>query len=301
MNNNAGTETISNNETCKNCGKELHGPYCSHCGQHNKEHRLTFGTLTRDFLGDVFSLDSRLVKTIRLLVQKPGQMTSQFLTGHRVAFVPPIRLYVAISFIYFLLVMLISPYSANITVDGENISEDTRPAIIGWSVNETSDPEDEGKPEDEKSRLGTFLTEKTKKLTREEDQFQNMIGQNLPKMMFFLVPFFALFIKILYRKTDFFFSEHLIFSLHFHSFTFLWLTITLLLKSALLCVNTPVSEILGLLMKCWIPIYLFKSLRCVYSGSVWLTVFRETLLLGTYFILTLLCFFALIMLTLVFL
>jgi len=298
MKNHIGTDHNSINETCKNCGTELHGPYCSHCGQHRGEDRLTFGTIVRDFLGEVFSLDSRLGKTLRLLLREPGHITSQYLEGHRVPYIPPIRLYIIISFIYFLLVMLISPNMVHVTVAGKNKSKETRPAIFGLSVNQKGDSEKTGDVQEGQDWFEKTLKEKARKLTREEDQFQSTIGQNLPRMMFFLVPFFALFIKILYRKTDLFYFEHLIFSLHIHSFAFLWLTITLLLESALMYLNGPLAEIAALLMKCWIPIYLFKALRCVYSGGVWSTILREILLLGSYFVLTILCLALLIILSL---
>lgn len=58
-------------------------------------------------------------------------------------------------------------------------------------------------------------------------------GKKLTKVMFFMIPVFALFLKLVYRRSRKYYTEHLIFSLHFHSFYFLigifFITIRLLL------------------------------------------------------------------------
>ncbi|WP_200974250.1 DUF3667 domain-containing protein [Echinicola sp. 20G] len=46
-------------------------------------------------------------------------------------------------------------------------------------------------------------------------------ARNLPIMMFFLLPFFALLLKLLFFKSSKYYIEHLIHSLHIHSFAYL--------------------------------------------------------------------------------
>ena len=46
---------------------------------------------------------------------------------------------------------------------------------------------------------------------------------NLPLMMFLLLPIYALFLKLLYVRSGRYYVEHLIYSLHLHSFVFLTL------------------------------------------------------------------------------
>jgi len=288
-------QPIEKKEKCANCETELHGPFCFHCGQHQKEHHLSFGTLSRDFLGEAFSFDSRFIKTIRLLIKEPGEITKQFLAGHRVAFIPPVKLYIFISFVYFLLAMMISPFSPVIQVNEDGKVIDGSSII---TINPTTKPEKdpseiidgEDKDPKESGEVETFFEENMKKIVSEEgeiledevDKFKKIIGQNMPKMMFVLVPFFALLIKDLYRKSGFFYIEHLVFSLHFHSFAFLWMTLTLILKALLAYISILASKILGLMMGLWMLVYLYKAFRCVYPGGKWRTLYKETLLVFTY-------------------
>jgi hypothetical protein len=55
------------------------------------------------------------------------------------------------------------------------------------------------------------------------------IRHDVPKLMFFLLPLFALFLKWFYRK-KYLYTDHAIFSLHFHSFVFLLWFIAMLLN-----------------------------------------------------------------------
>ncbi|MFB0979497.1 MAG: DUF3667 domain-containing protein [Alteromonadaceae bacterium] len=53
-------------------------------------------------LDDIFSFDSRATRTIFPLVTRPGFLTNQYIAGKRVHFVPPLRLYLFISIVFFI-------------------------------------------------------------------------------------------------------------------------------------------------------------------------------------------------------
>ncbi|MBW8049929.1 MAG: DUF3667 domain-containing protein [Cytophagales bacterium] len=74
-----------------------------------------------------------------------------------------------------------------------------------------------------------LLANKAVKLIRQKGEgFMNDLVENISIMMFFLLPLFALLLKIIYIRRSKFYIEHLIFSLHLHSFTFLMLFLSLL-------------------------------------------------------------------------
>ncbi|WP_303309454.1 DUF3667 domain-containing protein [Hymenobacter sp. BT730] len=95
---------------CANCAypfpEEQPNEFCPRCGQQNHEINLSFGHVLEETLEGVFHFDSKVFRTLRLLLFKPGRLTQLFNDGHRVDFVPPIRLYVFISFVFFLLLSL---------------------------------------------------------------------------------------------------------------------------------------------------------------------------------------------------
>jgi len=104
------------------------------------------------------------------------------------------------------------------------------------------------------------------------NEFEEAIKHNAPKMMFVLLPLFALWLKILYRKR--FYADHAIFALHVHCFAFVVLLITLLLDNF---VNTDQFTGWGLLL---IGIYVWLALKNTYQQS-YRRSFLKTLLLLT--------------------
>lgn len=89
-------------DACLNCGQDLHGQnFCPHCGQENATRDLSLWTLTVDFLGDYFSFDSKLFGTMVPLLVKPGEVPMEFVSGMRIRHIPPFRILVFTSFIFF--------------------------------------------------------------------------------------------------------------------------------------------------------------------------------------------------------
>ena len=98
-------------ETCPNCGAEVLGSYCHQCGQeHTVRVRPLRGLLT-DALGDLFSFDNRLFRTLKLLLFRPGFLTIEYLKGRRAPYVPPFRLYLIVSIVYFSIASLLGTES----------------------------------------------------------------------------------------------------------------------------------------------------------------------------------------------
>ena len=96
---------------CANCHYDFPAgepdEFCPRCGQQNHEVNIGFGHIVEEFLEGVFHFDGKVFRTAGLLLFKPGQLTKRFLEGHRMPYVPPIRLYVFISFVFFALLSLL--------------------------------------------------------------------------------------------------------------------------------------------------------------------------------------------------
>ncbi len=90
------------NKNCENCHTEVTGPFCAQCGQEVESTLKYFWTVILHLLDDIFSFDSRASRTLVPLLFRPGFLTQQYFAGHRVHYVPPLRLYLFISIIFFL-------------------------------------------------------------------------------------------------------------------------------------------------------------------------------------------------------
>ncbi len=93
---------------CANCNTELQGAVCHHCGQLADEFHRPVRGLLGEIIEGLFALDGRVARTIPNLLLRPGRITRAYLKGQRARFMPPFRLYIVASLIFFLLVPLVA-------------------------------------------------------------------------------------------------------------------------------------------------------------------------------------------------
>ena len=98
---------------------------------------------------------------------------------------------------------------------------------------------------------------------------------NIPKMLFFLLPIFALFLKLLYfRKKQFYYVDHAILSLHYFSLIFI-----LLIFCKYMLDKIFGTDIFTTLAVYWMVLYLFLAMKKLY-GQSWKTTFLKYFALG---------------------
>lgn len=86
---------------CRNCGARLKGQYCGNCGQRSRSRLISLWELISDAFGDLFELDSRLWQTMIPLLIRPGRLTYDYLQGRRARYMPPFRMYLVLSLLFF--------------------------------------------------------------------------------------------------------------------------------------------------------------------------------------------------------
>jgi hypothetical protein len=103
---------------CANCHATLTGEYCAACGQRHEPHLHTVAHFASEAFESISHADSRLWRTIGYLLVRPGFLTRQFFDGKRVRYLPPFRLYLVISVLFFVVVGLPEGAAVHIEVDG---------------------------------------------------------------------------------------------------------------------------------------------------------------------------------------
>lgn len=91
---------------CENCGAKLEGPYCHRCGQHDFEFHRSFRHVALEALESFFHFEGKFFRNIVTLMFWPGRLTAEFNAGKRAAQMPPFRLYVFVSLVFFFLIFL---------------------------------------------------------------------------------------------------------------------------------------------------------------------------------------------------
>lgn len=107
---------------CPNCDQELldEHAFCPRCGQAVIVED-TMGAFLSHFLSDYFAFDSKIGRSMRPLVLKPGFLTNEFAVGRRVRYIPPLRMFIFLSLFFFVVLGLTSGSGA--VVDPDRLQE----------------------------------------------------------------------------------------------------------------------------------------------------------------------------------
>ena len=93
-------------EPCRNCGNKGAGRYCPQCGQRKGEVRVSLRRMLADVLEDQLSINATLPRTLQGILFRPGRLTVDYLNGRIASYIPPFRLYLAASVIFFLVLSI---------------------------------------------------------------------------------------------------------------------------------------------------------------------------------------------------
>lgn len=151
---------------------------------------------------------------MRYLIGRPGVLTSEYFAGRRSSYLPPIRLYLIISVVFFLMASLPDANDKAqqpIEIDsGSRICE----VVYKGPFADFVRPRFRAACEQLKMDNGARLV----------DNFQ----RNVPKAMFILLPAFAGLMMLFFWRPRRLYVEHLLFLVHNHSAVFAALTLDIL-------------------------------------------------------------------------
>ena len=103
-------DDAAQHSSCLNCGAPVRGNFCSNCGQRVQPTKVPLRVFAEDAVQNFLNIDNRLISTIKDLFVSPGKVTKRYIAGERVKFVSPMRLYIWVSVIYFIIVSLIDTH-----------------------------------------------------------------------------------------------------------------------------------------------------------------------------------------------
>ncbi len=89
-------------EKCPSCSTEFKGKFCHNCG----EKRITardfdvrrYARLVAEHLS---TLDSKLLRSVWLLISKPGFLTAEFTVGRQLMYIKPLQLFLVANLVFF--------------------------------------------------------------------------------------------------------------------------------------------------------------------------------------------------------
>ncbi|HEV3286846.1 MAG TPA: DUF3667 domain-containing protein [Steroidobacteraceae bacterium] len=274
-------------QRCENCGNEVSQRYCGACGQRLDAPVHSLWHFSQIATEDLTHADSRVWRTLWALLAKPGLLTCEFLGGRRARYLPPVRLYLVLSVIFFLVASAVSKPFTVLALD------DGHPAKVLPADNTVKQggplaaPLPGETPEQRAERvcaqgmyqgpfasvLKRFQSGCRKMVLGNGSELQTQFLHNIPRAMFLFLPLLAGIMMLMYWRPRHYYVEHLLLFLHNHALVFLVATLALLLSG--LTARVPVLKFAIFVYFVW---YMYRSMRVVYQQGRALTLSKLAVL-----------------------
>jgi len=223
-------------------------------------------------------------------------LTHEFLEGRRARYISPLRLYLTISVIYFLL----AAAAPNLRFDSgktlflgvhvgatrtDSSRPQSRPERVANAAGGALENQQALKPAEIQAALNDIARAPAvmqpflRRAVTDPAGFKRGIVETMPKMVFALLPVLAAIVALFYRGRKY--PEHLYFAIHLQAFTFIALTLTELAKFTLIPALAMLASAVAVI---WIPTYATLAFRRVYGGSLVGTVSKEIGIAAIYFV-----------------
>ena len=85
---------------CANCGAELTGSYCANCGQPAQLYHALLN-MVEEFVRSLVLFDTRVGKTLGMLIFRPGTLTHEYVRGKRARYISPLAMFLLCVFAMF--------------------------------------------------------------------------------------------------------------------------------------------------------------------------------------------------------
>lgn len=269
---------------CLNCEAVLTGQYCWRCGQRAKARMITVGELLSNLTTDLVQLESRLWRSLIPLITRPGQLTADYLAGRRVRYMPPFRMYLVFSLIFFLLVTLGTRGQDIVAFNIGQADSQTTPSERAQDMCRI-DADFRIEPQWLADRLSMELLERRcLRIVSNPEGFVRGLIDALPFSLLLTLPLLALVMKLLYLFTGRYYAEHLLFFVHYHAFLFGFVILLLGALKLIEWTALPTGMGSALAFSGWLYTlyYPYRAMRRVYQQGRVFTLIKLALLLFAY-------------------
>jgi hypothetical protein len=206
---------------CKNCNAVLLGRFCANCSQAADVHVPTTRELVHELLEGLTHSDSRLWRTLTTLWFKPGKLTQEFVAGRRVAYLPPFRLYLILSIMFFLLTSFVHTRVEVIKFDEAFKPAKPPVAAAAPEAKRISSCEDIKFDLPQHPTWSPRISHACAAIVRDNgENWLHVFFGALPKAMFIFLPLIAFLNMLMYWHPRYRYAEQLLFFVHLHAFYF---------------------------------------------------------------------------------
>jgi hypothetical protein len=289
--------------TCPNCAAERAGTFCQRCGQNDRSYLRAVPPMVGELIRETFELDGRLVRTLRLLVFRPGALSREFSANRRAAYVTPVRLLLFASLLFFFTLSLnleveselpevsveqapdtVAPAASDVELFASHLAAGrradldrvlaregaiTRTLTLDWIATRAAAIRAGEVPGAIEQRINGAVV----RVFAEPEQAFGLLIDNLPFAMVLLLPALALLLKLMYVRQHRYYVEHLVFTMHVHTFIYLALALQLPIPE-----HWAAAGVVDALLSTWIGVYCVLALKAYYAQGWGKTAVKAMLL-----------------------
>ena len=196
--------TAAGGGACPSCGALLVGKYCHACGEERvqQQHELSLKHFVGKSLHEITDVEhSKAFRTLSALLFKPGFLTNEYLAGRRNLYLTPLKVCFIVFALYLFFYSFYKP--ASIFDVGRIVESDTTGKIAKFLINRQA------------AKIGSEPQAFVEKINEQWHRYMSLLQITS-------VPLFAVMLQVAYLRSKRYYVEHLIFSMHFLSFAFLF-------------------------------------------------------------------------------
>jgi len=260
---------------CPSCGAETMGHFCGNCGEKEvSQSDYSLRHYAKELTTALTLLDSKVFRSLWLLISKPGYLSSEYFCGRRVRYVKPLQLFVFLNVIYYLSLTLFVATTFTTPLATQLHMNDYYPTHAKRLV-------------DQKLQNDQISYEAL------ETKYNERTGILSKTLIFLLIPIFAVLFYALFFKKRKYFVEHVVVATHFWSFNLILLGVILPIATVLLtwllkifnisAAYTTNDNIASIALQICIAVYLFVMLRRFYAASSWYCVATASAIAWSFF------------------
>ncbi len=272
-------------QPCKNCGEVNVERFCSNCGQLAASFHRPVLSLIGETITDTLALDGRIARTLPILMLRPGKLTKAYTSGKRGRYVPPFRLFLLASLVFYLALFSVigrGEWLGNVQI--ENPSGEIATISTSDLVKEITD---EAGDVDAEALRDLIEKEAGHELDAEASEFVLSAGRVVedprlffaeleqwgPRLSFLLVPITILALTLIHAwKRRIYVYDHAIHAMHLHTWMYL-------AGALLIFAIPPFGGTAGWVFGIGLIIYVWRSLMVVGESGIFMAFLRLFIML----------------------
>jgi hypothetical protein len=242
---------------CTNCGGAA-SDYCVRCGERQPGHHdLSVAHFAHDVVHEFVHVDSKLFRTLRDIVVKPGFLTEEYFAGRKSRYIPPLRLFLTLFALQFLAFTFYQPAAIFTVASMKRV--------------------------DTAGALTRLINKRAVKVHMASEEFEHQLDERWHKdyslLQLMNIVGVAVVLKVLHRKR--YFAEHLVFAAHVLAFSYM---LDLLVGWPIYAIAGfqpgAVRSVVATITISIMLVYIFIAQRRFYSGGTAAIAIKTVLVWG---------------------